>query len=328
MAARLLDADILIVGGGPAGGAAAIQCAMRGLRVILAERESAARERPGEALHPGIEPLLAQLGVADRLGAVTGARHAGAWIEWAGGRRFEPFGEGADGPWLGFQVRRRDFDALLLDRARELGAQVRHGCRLAGLARSPGGFWSVETEAGQVTSRIVIDATGAAGWLARKLGLSASRASPKLIARYGYAEGDCPELDCAPLLVGDCTGWTWSARVEPGVYGWVRLDLGDASAGDPAPEVLRHLTRRGRPRGADVTWRLSDAAAGLGWFIVGDAAAVLDPSSSHGVLKAIMSGMMAGHLAAGVLVDAAPRKKPPRLTAGGSRAGLPPMLRA
>jgi hypothetical protein len=108
----------------------------------------------------------------------------------------------------------------------------------------------------------------------------------------------------------------------------VRLDLGDASADDPAPEVLRHLTRRGRPRGADVTWRLSDAAAGLGWFIVGDAAAVLDPSCSHGVLKAIMSGMMAGHLAAGVLVDAAPRKKPPRLTAGGSRAGLPPMLRA
>lgn len=36
--------------------------------------------------------------------------------------------------------------------------------------------------------------------------------------------------------------------------------------------------------------------AGLGWFLAGDAAVVLDPSSSHGVLRAIMTGMMAGHL--------------------------------
>ena len=43
------------------------------------------------------------------------------------------------------------------------------------------------------------------------------------------------------------------------------------------------------------TWRMAERMAGAGWFIVGDAAATLDPTSSHGVLKALLSGMTAGH---------------------------------
>ena len=70
MGDRHVDADVVVVGGGPAGAATAIYCAVRNLRVILLEREVSARERPGETLHPGAEPLLAQLGFADRLPAV------------------------------------------------------------------------------------------------------------------------------------------------------------------------------------------------------------------------------------------------------------------
>ena len=50
-----------------------------------------------------------------------------------------------------------------------------------------------------------------------------------------------------------------------------------------------------------MTWRMADSAAGSGWYMVGDAAAILDPTSSRGVLKALMTGVMAGHLIAGVL---------------------------
>ena len=52
-----------------------------------------------------------------------------------------------------------------------------------------------------------------------------------------------------------------------------------------------------RPKGMDITWRICRDCAGAGYFIVGDAAALLDPSSSHGVLKALMSGILFGHLA-------------------------------
>jgi flavin-dependent dehydrogenase len=59
----------------------------------------------------------------------------------------------------------------------------------------------------------------------------------------------------------------------------------------------------GKSQVADVTWRQVEVAAGPGYFLIGDAASVVDPASSHGVLKAIMSGMMAGHLIKLMLED-------------------------
>ena len=93
-------------------------------------------------------------------------------------------------------------------------------------------------------------------------------------------------------------GWNWTGRVKPNIYQWTRLSLRE-EAFKPSlqrpPLELRQLTPCGQTRGADVTWRVVERPAGLGYFLVGDAAAVLDPASSHGVLKAIMTGMMAAH---------------------------------
>lgn len=303
MDARQFDADVVVVGGGPAGSATAISCATRGLRTMLFERDLFARERPGETLHPGIEPLLSQLGIADRLGRVVGARHSGIWIEWNGARRFEPFGGDASGPWAGFQVWRQDFDTLLIARAQEAGVEIRRPCAVTGMDACK----VITTAQGPVTARILVDATGKARWLARALDIASPARSPRFLARYGYARGSCPERDEAPLLVGDARGWTWTAMVGASTYQWTRLAF-DGIEPDPSwmPEEFRRLTPLGRSRGADVTWRMADEVARPGWFMVGDAAAMLDPTSSHGVLKAIMSGMMAGHLIAAVLRGAAP----------------------
>ncbi|MCX5516419.1 FAD-dependent oxidoreductase [Kaistia algarum] len=302
---RQVDADIVVVGGGPAGCAAAIACAARGLRVILCEREPGQRDRPGETLHPGIEPLLAQLGLAERLKDVVGARHNGIWIEWGGPRRFEAFGGDESGPWYGLQVWRADFDALLLDRAREVGVVVYGNCAATGILKDDRGVVGITTAAGPISSRIVIDATGPTRWLGRVLEIAAAVRSPQLIARYGYREGSCPARDAAPLLVGNASGWTWSARVRPNTYQWTSIRFGERAIGE-VPDELRGLAPLGPERGADVTWRLAERAAGAGWFLVGDAAATLDPTSSHGVLKALLSGMTAGHLIAASLSGKAP----------------------
>lgn len=303
MASRQFDADVIVAGGGPAGSAAAIACAQRGLRVMLFERDTFARERPGETLHPGIEPLLAQLGVADRLANVVGARHAGIWIEWGGSRRFEPFGADAGGPWTGFQVWRQDFDALLLARARELGVDVRQ----PGAIKTMEGDGVLETSAGRKRGHIAIDASGRARWLGRALGIASGRYSPPLFARYGYVRGHCPVRATAPALVGDSEGWTWTAMVRPDTYQWTRLVF-DGRRPQPGwiPDEFAGLAPLGPSRGADVTWRLAEAVARPGWFMVGDAAAMLDPTSSRGVLRALASGLMAAHLAAAVLDGRAP----------------------
>jgi len=301
--ARPIDTDVLIAGGGPAGAAAAITCAGNGLRVILCERDAAAGERPGETLHPGIEPLLARLGVADRLAAVTGARHSGIWIEWGGARRFEGFGADEGGAWRGYQVGRAGFDAMLLERARELGVDVRRPYAAAGVLDDG----RVETTDGIVAARVKVDATGRARWLGRALGVAAEPRSPRLFARYGYVEGDCPSRDDAPALVADAEGWTWTACVKPRLYQWTRVGFnGEQAPAGWLPDEFAGMTRRGPARGADVTWRIAERVADADWFMVGDAAAILDPTSSHGVLKALMSGMMAGHLVTAIVQGRAP----------------------
>jgi hypothetical protein len=121
--------------------------------------------------------------------------------------------------------------------------------------------------------------------------------SPLLLARYGYVRGRFVELDEHPSLRWETDGWEWLARVRPGLYAWTRLSLqGDPRTRPDVPLALSSGSATGAPRGAEVTWSRVEAPAGEGYFIAGDAAAVVDPASSQGVLRALMQGMMSAHL--------------------------------
>lgn len=297
------EAEVVIIGSGPSGSAAAIWCAQIGLSVVIIEREQFPRERPGETLHPGIEPLLRQLGVAELLKGGF-LRHEGNWIQWEGKKQFVPFGSDNTGVWQGFQLWRADFDAILLNRAKELGVKVLQPCRASQLIVSENRVIGVVTSEGPLRSSFVIDAAGGQHWLARELDLKIKSYSPRLIAYYGYAEGECPIRDYVPAIVADKQGWTWTARIRPQLYQWTRLSFDNELIDrDWMPVEFFGLKPRGKTRGADVTWRAVTAPAGLGYFVAGDAAAVLDPASSHGVLKAIMSGIMAGYLITQIFND-------------------------
>lgn len=301
MGSGCFDSDVVVIGGGPGGCATAITCASMGLRVLLVERNAFPMERPGETLHPGVESVLSQLGLGDRLHLVVGSRHAGIQIEWGKVNRFESYGGDSSGPWLGFQVWRADFDAMLLKRAGEVGVKILQPCNVREVLMMDGGVKRVITSAGTLMTPIIVDASGRSHLLAKSLGIKRNAYSPSLIARYGYAEGALPELDLAPSLQGDSTGWLWKAMIRPGLYHWTQVMLnGNRLPRDWRPEEFRGLVPRGKPRGIDVTWRLAAASAQPGWFSVGDAAAVLDPTSANGVLRALLSGINAGKLACGV----------------------------
>ncbi|WP_017318540.1 NAD(P)/FAD-dependent oxidoreductase [Mastigocladopsis repens] len=301
---NVLNPDVLVIGSGPAGSATAIACAQRGLQVVLIERDLFPRSHPGETLHPGVEPLLKQLGVLEPVLAAGFVRHMGNWVQWETERQFVPFGGDDSGAWLGFQAWRADFDAILLNQARVTGVTVIQPCQASRLLVEESTVVGVETSQGTFRASQVVDATGSHHWLARQLGLQINYHSPRLIAYYGYATGECPTRDDAPAIVADSGGWTWTARVQPQLYQWTRLSLiGQKIQKDWLPEEFHELKIHRKMQAADVTWRIVSQPAGSGYFIVGDAAMVLDPASSHGVLKAIMSGMMAGHLIAAQLLD-------------------------
>jgi flavin-dependent dehydrogenase len=277
-------------------------CAQRGLRVRLFERAVFSGHRPGETLHPGIEPLLRQLGLYDRFQATVGARHSGIWVSWGDRKQFQPYGTDQDGAWHGFQVSRTAFDQLLLDYAREQGVEVHQPCAVDPVQLGQENEVRMLTGAGPFSARIIVDATGRASWLSRRLGIARDARSPRLIARYGYAAGSCSGRYEVPELVGDSNGWLWTAMVQPGLYHWTYV-AADGSRPHPSwvPTGLRGQTPVGQSKGADVTWRMVTHPAHPAWFIVGDAACLLDPLSSKGVLRAMMSGIAAGHLIANVL---------------------------
>lgn len=278
-------ADVVVVGAGPAGAAAAIGCARAGLDVVLLDDPG--RGRPGETLHPGVGVLLAEQGV-DTAGF---RRHAGHWVAWGGPARFEAFGADAGGPWLGYQAPREILDALLVDAAQRAGARVWRAARGLRPLACGDRVTGVTTSRGELRADVVIDAGGRRHWLARRLGVAVRRVSPPLIAAYGHTRGPLPRAE--PLLRSDADGWTWVAPIAASTCAWVRLSFRGSHVAH-VPVELADATPLGPTRGADVTWRCAPAA-GPGWFLVGDAATVLDPASSHGVLRAVLSGMLAAH---------------------------------
>lgn len=297
-------ADVVIVGAGPAGTAAAISCALRGLRVTLVERQRFPRHRPGETLPPGVEAVLRQLGVAEDVAGASVIRHDGIAVNWAGRATTMYFGGDEGNRWLGYQVSRADLDHILLARASTLGVDVRQPVTAEKPILREGRVVGAVTSEGPCPARLVVDGTGGVGWLRRRLGLGLAAASPPLRAYYGYCAGRV--AGDRPEVVGDKRGWTWTAPIGPDLIHWTRLTF--TGRGTEPPAALAGRPVIGRVRCADVTWRLVSESAGPGYFLVGEASAVLDPAASHGVLRALLSGTLAAHIASAIVSGAVPER--------------------
>ena len=286
----------------PAGCSAAIFCAQKKLNVTLIDSENEFSQKPGESLHPGILSLFKELGIERDFLSAGFLKHTGNWVKWENPiQRFETFGNDDSKGWEGFQACRPLFDEILLKRCQNLGINIIRGCKSLKPIVLNNQIKGLFTTTGVFKSSFLIDATGNTNWLARKLNLKINRFSPILIAYYGYVKGKCRSRDKEPLILADKEGWIWTARIKPKIYQWVRLFFNNAKPKKNVlkPKEFQNLTTL-TSKGSDVTWRVVSNPANKGYFIAGDAAFVLDPISSHGIIKAIMSGMMSAHLIAQV----------------------------
>jgi flavin-dependent dehydrogenase len=174
-------ADVVVVGGGRAGAAAAIWAALAGLRVKLYEQSAFPRHRPGETLHPGVGSILRQLGVENEVNAASMVRHLGHRVIWGGSHRSVQYGADEHGAWRGYQILRERLDSILITRAVELGVEVSQPCTVERAILEDGRFVGVAaTET--VRAAFVIDAGGGRSWLSRQIGVPAEIASPPLRA--------------------------------------------------------------------------------------------------------------------------------------------------
>ncbi len=280
--------DVVVIGAGPSGTAAAIRCAEAGLSVVICERQafSAERHRPMESLHPGCISLIDQLGIGQEFRQANWPRFPG--IEVAG--HFRPFGADTDGVWMGYHIDRARFDRILQRHAEAVGVQILHNVKVLKLLRNEKQVLGVVMPEKELTAQWVIDASGRNQWAASKLGLRRKISSAPLMAWRGEVLGQLSDRRARFERHGD--GWLWTVQTDNETIAWTLLAPISAIK-ESAPPVLAGSAVQLKARGFDVTWRAVRPVAMPGLLLVGEAAAQLDPAAGQGVFFALESGLRA-----------------------------------
>lgn len=302
--------DLLVAGAGPAGAAAALAAARRGLKVLLLDAPRTGAW-PGESLPPGMAGLV---DAAFGAGLLDEDRHLiayGTRSSWGSDDLVEtdflanPLGGG----WL---LDRARFDADARARAEAAGA-TRVAGRLEGIAAAPDGWDITLKDGGRIAARFLLDATGRAAAVARRLGTGRDALDRQVALVATLADAD-PYRGTSVEAVAD--GWWYttplpgSRRVlafltdadllEDGAAGWARR-----------LSATRHMRRLvgavapAVPRTAPAETAAERTLHGPRWCAAGDAAMTFDPLSSQGISAAILMGARAGALAAEALAGAA-----------------------
>ncbi|MEM8960878.1 MAG: NAD(P)/FAD-dependent oxidoreductase [Acidobacteriota bacterium] len=320
--------DVLVIGGGPAGSTAATVLADAGLSVLLCERERFPRFHIGESLLPYNVPLFERLGVWEKLLEHGFQRKWGAHFvfETAGSTMQLDFSRSLDRHLpMALQVRRAEFDTILLEHAASRGVEVwQEAPVLAARTDDHGRVIGAEVERDgerlAIHARAVVDASGRDVLVGKQLGLRRRDPALRQAAMFTHVRHATMDLgrDGGDILIAAGTyGWFWMIPLDrettsvgcvfPGRQ-W-REHEGDvesffAAQVAASPEVSRRMATAERiapirPT-ADFSYRLQ-RFGGDGWVAVGDAAAFLDPVFSSGVLIATVTGERAARTVARTL---------------------------
>ncbi len=322
LAAATDNPEVIILGGGPAGSAAAITLTRAGRRVLLLEKARFPRFHIGESLLPYNLGLFEKLGVADLMAGAGFPVKRGAQF-WSGADRLGArivFAEGSftEFPYA-YQVERSIFDEKLLRAAEKAGATVREGCSYQGHEVTAEGvnvtFRDENGETRTVQAAFLIDATGLQAVTARRADLRRERAGHRKVALFGHFEGvEMPvgeETGDIVLLIRD-RAWVWmipldERRTSVGLV--MSREEFDAGRTDHAalwerivretPELARRMTDARLLGGLRVEADYSFSVTKLvepRLVRAGDAGGFLDPVFSSGVMLAMESGSNAGRV--------------------------------
>lgn len=312
------SADVLVVGGGPAGAAAAIRLARADRHVLLVERDPSPRPWGyGALVTPRTLAIIDELGVdgADDLHRIARIRltagDRSASIDWP---------EHADHPGPGATVRRNVFDARLLRAAADAGATVLDGHEAIGPIVDRGFVRGANVVAPDGTpfearADYTVIADGANSRFGRALGTFRTPTWPYGVAQsatFGSPLHTAAEielvLDLRDKSDTHITGYGW---LFPGGDGTVNVGVLMMSTSasfqviNPVHLLDRFVRQQrdewslaGNPTDAPASGRVPlglsvGPAAGPTYLLVGDAVGAANPLSGAGVDTALETGLLA-----------------------------------
>lgn len=295
-----MDVDVVIIGAGPAGCAAAIACHKAGLQTLIVSKEGitdhslSGKQQPSESIHPGVATLLSRLDAADCIEKASMGVYEGIQT----GPHFSPLGSDEDGsPWLGTHINRSLFDAALLQTAAQAGINIIRNDAVIDFMQEQDWITGVRTSSGtEINSKYVIDASGHKRIGGKKLHFREVFYSPPLFTWSGVAAiGDAahPVFENRfTKFIPSATGWTWLAPEPPHRCTWTRLAMKGKQSLD-TPDELKQLPLLGTVKTANCRWRIFRPFCKEGIILCGDAAAIIDPAAGQGIVTALLSGMEA-----------------------------------
>lgn len=313
---QALDADVIVVGAGPAGSATAFFLASQGVDVLLLDRAAFPRDKIcSEYLSPQASRILQAMGALDKVEAAGAARLSGMMVRSPSGLSFRGRFAGDHG-FRGFRddglaLRRTILDSLLLERAGSAGARLRERARVADVTRDEAGRATgvvVADAAGRRASlhaRLVVAADGLRSVVSRRLGLARRSRWPSRIALVSHHSGVAGMGDVGEMHV-DGDGYFGLAPVGGGVIN-AALVVPVARAKDIAgsreeffeewiderPHLRERFAGARRVTPVRATGPFASAvrrAWAPGVAVVGDAADFFDPFTGEGIYAALRGG--------------------------------------
>ena len=304
--------DVIVIGGGPAGAAAAMRAARGGASVLVFEKGPRGRDKVcGDGLTPRAVAALEELKISlDGVHRIDGLRMiAGGTrreLDWPGTGRFPPYGA----VWT-----RRELDSHLIGAAEEAGAEVVYETEALPAIDDDGVVIGVEAAGRRWLADLVIVAAGAPGSVARMLGAERDQDEPYGLAIRTYVESP---RHADRLLEASLAMKAHDGTPIPG-YGWM-FPVGDGTVnlGVGALSTMKGFKKLNLNKLVDLyrdhvreewgvgeylerprAWRLPMSSLrrhGPGWVAIGDAAGLINPMNGEGIDYGLESGMLAADL--------------------------------
>ncbi|MDB5344845.1 MAG: tryptophan halogenase [Schlesneria sp.] len=316
--------NVIVIGGGPSGSTVSTLIAQKGYKVRLYEREKGPRFHIGESLIPQTYWVLQRLNMLPKMKASHYIKKYSVQFVGSSGRLSEPFYFVDHKPHESsqtWQVRRSEFDEMMLNNAVEHGVDVQQGVRVLEVLFEGDRAVGVRLQDENGEERIeradvIVDASGQSTLIQGKLGLREWDAELKKAACWTYWEGAYRDTGhdegaTVVLQVQGKAGWFWYIPLHDNI-----VSVGIVASHDylfknrtskdfetiyneeleKCPAVKQRIVNAKRSdiyRAAKEYSYRSKQVAGNGWALVGDALGFLDPLYSSGVLLALKSGQLA-----------------------------------